>query len=169
MVDLHSTLDINAYKALGLKPPAKQAIKSWGQHLADTGASICLGGRTYLRSLGLSEEALTPCDMTLCGANNSSIKVLGALLIEFSRGPAAQNLSSKQIVYICDGVVGALLSLEACVDLGLVQEEFPNTAAAVQPNPCESNTGTSSAKNKDCDCKFPTIDRAPDVSAEIPI
>ena len=62
-----------------------------------------------MRSLGLCEEDLTPCDMSVCGANNSSIRVLGALLIEFSREQSNPNLVSKQIVYICDGVVGPYL------------------------------------------------------------
>ena len=48
MVELYSRLDMSAYKALGLKPPAKQVRVSGGQHLADTGASICLGGKSYL-------------------------------------------------------------------------------------------------------------------------
>ena len=67
MVRLYSRLDMSAYKALRLKPPAKQIMVSSGEHLADTGASICLGGRSYLRSLGLSEEDLTPCDMSMWG------------------------------------------------------------------------------------------------------
>ena len=53
MIELYSRLDMSAYKALGVKPPAKQSKMSWGRHLADTGASICLGGKEYLRSLGL--------------------------------------------------------------------------------------------------------------------
>ena len=68
MVRLYSKLDLSAYKALGLKPPAKQAKLASGQHLADTVASVCLGGRTYLRALGLSVDDLTPCDMSVCGA-----------------------------------------------------------------------------------------------------
>ena len=123
MVCLQSKLDMSAYKALGLKPPMKQAIPSVGHHLADTGASICLGGRSYLRSLGLTVADLTPCDMTVCGANNSNMSILGAVLIEFTSTPKH---TSKQIVYICEGVVGTLLSLEACIDLGLVEESFPN-------------------------------------------
>ena len=103
MIALHSRIDMSAYKALGLKPPAKQAKSSEGQHLADTGASICLGGKTYLRSLGLSEQDLTPCDMTVCGANSSNIQVLGALLVEFSHKqqlitPGVSQPTSKQIV-----------------------------------------------------------------------
>ena len=37
-VSLKSKLDMSAYKALGLKPPVRQANPSAGQHLADTGA-----------------------------------------------------------------------------------------------------------------------------------
>ena len=37
-----------------------------------------------MRSLGLSEEDLTPCDMSVCGADNANIVVLGVLLVEFS-------------------------------------------------------------------------------------
>ena len=116
MLALHTIIDMSAYKAMGLRPPAKQAKSSEGQHLADTGPSICLGGKTYLRSLGLSEQDLTPCDMTVCGANNINIHVLGALLVEFSHKdmpitPGVTQPTSKQIVYICEGVVGVLLSL----------------------------------------------------------
>ena len=171
MVRLNSRLDMNAYKSLGLKPPTKQAKISGGQHLADTGASICLGGKSYLRSLGLSEEDLTPCDMTVCGANNSSIQVLGALLVEFSLSPLnheprPSQPTSKQIVYICEGVVGALLSLEACIDLGLVQEQFPHITCV----PCENSSEASPSKKKDnCDCKCPLRSTAPDVPSEEPM
>ena len=161
VVQLYSRLDMGAYKALGLKPPAKQAKVSGGQHLADTGASICLGGRTYLRSLGLCEEDLTPCDMTVSGANNSNIKVLGALLVELSRGSSQGDLTTKQIIYICEGVVGALLSFEACVDLGLVRDDFPQT--------CVSVAGQGSRKNPDCECKCPVREEAPDVPVDMPM
>ena len=170
MVGLHSRLDMSAYKALGLKPPTKQAKSSEGHHLADTGASICLGGKTYLRSLGLSEEDLIPCDMTVCGANNSNIKVMGALLVEFSHihqpVTSIRPAISKQIVYICEGVVGALLSLEACIDLGLVEERFPHTSVST----CVSSSEASPPKKKaGCDCKCPLRSVAPDVPKEMPM
>ena len=161
MVELYSRLDMGAYKELGLKPPSKQIKVSSGQHLADTGASICLGGKSYLRSLGLSIEDLTPCDMTVCGANNSSIKVLGALLIEFSRGPGYNEPRTKQIVYICEGVVGALLSLEACMDLKLVNESFPQS--------CNSAAASSVGKKPNCDCKCPVRQMAPDPPTVLPM
>ena len=83
MVLVQAKVDQAAYTALQITPPPTLTRVSEGYHLADTGASICLGGRQFMRSLGLNEEDLTPCDMTVCGADNASIKVLGAVLIEF--------------------------------------------------------------------------------------
>ena len=56
---------------------------------------------------------------------------------------------SKQVVYICEGVTGALLSLEACIDLGLVSTNFPQP---FQTSSCES---VVDHKNLKCDCKCP--------------
>ena len=159
MVKLYSRLDMSAYKALGIKPPEKQFKVSLGSHLADTGASICLGGRGYLRSLGLSESDLTPCEMSVSSASNASIEVIGGLLIEFSTGENAKDPRTKQVVYICEGVTGVLLSLEACIDLGLVRNNFPNA--------CDSINQVSS-KKKDCSCKCPVRETAPDPPKDLP-
>ena len=124
MIDLYSRLDMNAYKALAIKPPDRQFRVSFGKYLADTGESICLGGKGYLRSLGLTEEDLTPCDMSVCSASNTNIHVIGALLVEFSRGTNKSDRTTKQIVYMCEGVRGVLLSFEACVDLVIEEDSI---------------------------------------------
>ena len=109
MILVQSRVDRSAYAALHISPPSHPVRVSEGNHLADTGASICLGGRQFMRSLGLYEEDLTQCDISVCGADNSSIKVLGAALVEFKCRESP--LTSKQVVYVCEGVAGALLSL----------------------------------------------------------
>ena len=63
----------------------------------------------------------------MCGADNSNITVLGAVLVEIKCRESP--LLSKQVVYVCEGVAGALLSLKACMDLGLVGQDFPNPAS----------------------------------------
>ena len=131
MVLVQSRVDLSAYTALQLKPPGRTTRVSVGYHLADTGASICLGGKQFMRSLGVSEEDLTPCDMSVCGADNSDIKVIGAVLVEFKCKVVPK--TSKQVVYVCEGVAGALLSLEACVDLGLVADNFPTPTIQHHP------------------------------------
>ena len=66
MVMVQSRIDLPAYMALQIRPPQTTTRVSEGQHLADTGASICLGGKQFMRSLGISEGDLTSCDMSVC-------------------------------------------------------------------------------------------------------
>ena len=68
--------------------------------------------------------------------------MLEALLVELSRGPRPTDPTSKQILYICNGVVGALLSLEACIDLRIVDEHFPSG--------CVSAMANNSGKKAEC-------------------
>ena len=158
MALVQARVDQVAYTALQITPPPTLTRVSEGYHLADTGASICLGGRQFMRSLGLSEEHLTPCDMTVCGADNASIKVLGAVLIEFYC--KATRLKSKQVVYVCDGVAGALLSLEACIDLGMVCEDFPLNKIGREG--CGVCSVAQQVKKEGCECKCPVRTLAPD-------
>ena len=167
MLLVQARVDHSAYDILHLEAPKTVTRVSEGYHLADTGASICLGGKQFMRSLGMSEMDLTTCDMSVCGADNANINVLGAVLVEF----AAKNtpLRSKQIVYICDGVAGALLSLEACVDLGLVNENFPQPTAQADCSAAQADCSAAQAgKKENCDCKCQVRSTAPDVPATIP-
>ena len=73
MVLVQAKADIAAYMSLQIRPPQSATRVSEGYHLADTGASICLGGRQFMRSLGLQEGDLTQCDLSVCGADNANI------------------------------------------------------------------------------------------------
>ena len=112
-----------------------------------------------MRSLGMSEEELTECDMAVVGADNVNIKVLGAILVEFSLRNGSSK--SKQIVYVCEGVAGALLSLEACIDLQLVSEKFPEPTAAQQCSAAQQ-------KKDGCPCQCPIREVAPVPPNQIP-
>ena len=147
MILVQSRVDRSAYAALQLSAPKGPIKVLEGYHLADTGASICLGGRQFMRSLGLCERDLTPCAIGICGADNSDINVLGAALVELKCKESP--LLSKQVVYVCEGVAGALLSLEACIDLGLVEGKFPHPATVRTCDAVKQQTKDG------CDCKCP--------------
>ena len=53
MVLVTAKVDKAAYTALQVKAPLSTTRVSEGYQLADTGASICLGGKQFMRSLGL--------------------------------------------------------------------------------------------------------------------
>ena len=94
------------------------------------------------------------------GSNASNINVLGAILVEF-QNKFNENIS-KQVVYICEGVSGALLSLEACIDLGIVNKNFPNE------NIQEECLTAKEGKKSGCDCTCPLRAIAPDTPEKIP-
>ena len=152
---LNAKVDIPAYLTLKIRVPNTPVRPAMGPCLADTGASVCLAGRSFMKSVGMSESHLTPCDMSVTGAKSSSIVVLGAMLVEFSTKDTGQ--TSKQVVYICEGVSGALISLEACIDLGIVNKNFPSLTKVDQC--CSAHIG----KKVGCDCNCPVRSTAPDV------
>ena len=72
-------------------------------------------------------------------------------------------LSCKQIVYICKGTNGALLSLEACVALWIVPKNFPSPGSAGLTPKEVAGAAVSDPerkpeqckKRKSCDCRCP--------------
>ena len=82
--------------------------------MADTGASITIAGMSFVRELGLREEDLLEPGLVITSADNSGIKVMGVALVRLS----TEEASTLELVYICRGTKGCLLSLEACMALG---------------------------------------------------
>ena len=160
-VTVQAKVDIPTYLTLKIRVPNVSVTPATGPCLADTGASICLAGKQFMRSLGLAEEHLSPCDMSVTGADSTNIAVLGAMLVEFSSQES--NFTSKQVVYVCEGVSGALLSLEACIDLGMVSDKFPHSFVSAE---CHSN---QEGKKAGCECACPPRSVAPDVPDLLPL
>lgn len=60
-------------------------------------------------------------DLVITSADNSRIQVEGVVLVELvNRGKSA-----LEMVYVCRGSKGCLLSLKAFIALGVVPEKFP--------------------------------------------
>ena len=160
MVMIRSELDKESYTAHQVGEPPVNSEVAQEKFLADTGASVCLAGTKYMRALGIKQEDLLKTDMCVRGAGNQKIEVLGVLLVSLSQPGSSSH--SKQMVYICEGVTGPLLSLEACQDLGLVDQDFPR-----QP-PTITVSLSQQGKESGCKCGCPVREVAPDAPAEIP-
>ena len=71
--------------------------------MADTGCQSCLVGIKAVSHLGLRAEDLIPVSMKMHAANNNSIKILGAVILQFSGKSASGNhMESRQITYVTD-------------------------------------------------------------------
>ena len=155
-------VDKLACKELGVRNMNVRTQETQDIGMGDTGASVCMGGKKTMRSLGLTEANLAKCDLRLYGADNSDIDLLGAVPVIITDSRTGQE--TRQILYICSKA-SLLLSLEACIDLGLVSPDFPSP----QPVQFVSNAAARSGKKQDCDCKCPVRETAPDVPTELPM
>ena len=94
--------------------------------MADTGCQSCLAGINAIKVLGLTEKDLIPVSMRMHAANNRGIKILGAVAITFSgESKSGLTLETRQITYVTDSTDKVFLSREACVELGMISQNFP--------------------------------------------
>ena len=113
------------YSQFGLEPP--QSTKTiQAPAMADTGCQSCLAGLIIIQRLGLGEEDLIPVTTQMHAANNNKIRILGAVLIEFSGTDAnGERFYTRQITYVTDSSDKLFLSREGCTKLGMIPESFP--------------------------------------------
>lgn len=162
MVKLKVRVDHEACKEHGIR--SMQSVRTHeiiDSGMADSGASVSMGGPKFMRSIGLSEADLAQSDLRLYGADDTVINLIGMVPVVIVDNKT--KTETRQFVYINVDASTLLLSLEACQDLGYVSDNFPDQGP--EPSQCAAKSG----KNPECDCKCPTRERAPDVPANIPI
>ena len=127
--------------------------------MADTGCQSCLASLSIVRRLGLSEADLIPVTTRMHAANNSGIRILGAIILRFTgTTEPGMNLETRQIVYVTNDSDRLFLSRETCKDLGIILERFPTVGEALvsQSNSTVTTlTGPVDHTNRQpkfCDC-----------------
>ena len=174
-------VDKGAIQELSMKSVNVRTKPLETQGMGDTGASVCLGGPSQLRSLGITESHLTKCDMVLYGADSSDIGLIGVIPVVIT--DRASGRQTRQFLYICKkSPRNMLLSLEACIDLGYVSPSFPSAQERQEQAVASHNDNDQSVnradiidqsvnragKKPDCDCNCPVRSTAPDVPTQLP-
>ena len=95
--------------------------------IADTGAQVCIAGRSLLRSLDISPRHLQASPRTVSHVAGGGVKLLGSLECNVTAG----TVTTSELVYIAEGVQRLYLSLGACKALRLVPQDFPRPAAGI--------------------------------------
>ena len=85
--------------------------------IPDTGAVVTCAGIALLHNLNLAPSILIPTSQSIVAANNKSLHVMGAIMVEIKAEKEGREKSTKQFCYICKEVTGLYLSLSACEDL----------------------------------------------------
>lgn len=113
------------YQALGIKPPSICKSVSVSV-IPDTGCQSCMAGLEFLSYLGVPRTSLIPVRLKMSAANKTDIAILGAVVVEFSGySLVGKPYATRQFVYITDATNRVYLSKEACADLGMISEHFP--------------------------------------------
>jgi len=87
----------------------------------DTCAQSCLWSKKEFLKAGFKERDLIPVSLGLNAANKSSIKIDGAILVRLNVKVDGQDNSCATMVYISPSCEGFFMSLEAMLDLDLLQ------------------------------------------------
>ena len=87
----------------------------------DSGASISLGGPKHLKLMGLNNENLIKCDKTVKAVGGFKLVCKGWVPVKVS----IDNMTTKEALYICEGINKLYLSKEACINLNILSQQYP--------------------------------------------
>ena len=79
-----------------------------------------IAGMSFIKDLGLSKLDLVPVHTQIKSANKSDICIIGAVIVEIKLWKA-----NTECFYVIDVVYRVFFSLEACMQLGLIDKLFP--------------------------------------------
>ena len=105
----------------------------------NSGATICLGEPKHLISMHLTKNNLVPSRKIIRTVRGFSLMCQGWLPVEF----VVRGKTTKQALYICKDIQWLYFSWAACINVGILHENFPNTLAnkhkevGPKPNKCE--------------------------------
>ena len=132
----------------------KIPIVATTEAMADTGCSTMVAGMSFIHSLGLWASDLLPVKADIRAANKSQIKIDGAVIVEIKLNDESDKLT-KQVVYITRATDRVFLNMEACIHLGIINPQFPNSGLIV-----------SGLTDEVCDC--PVRSEPPPLPTELP-
>ena len=102
-------------------------LKVWnGPGLVDSGAQLVVIGLSHLYGMGLSKKDLVPVNMKIKAANSGGLKLLGGVFLKISGySSSGKRWQTKQMAYCAEGCERLFLSKTSCVDLGILEQDFP--------------------------------------------
>ena len=115
--------------------------------MADTGCQSCLSGINLLAKLNIKTSDLLPVKTRMNAANKKPINILGATFLRLSaKNAQGETVETKQLTYITDETDKFFLSKEACKDLHMIADNFPNIGQI------NSITGKNKVSSRSCNC-----------------
>ena len=76
----------------------------------NTGAMVTCAGLALLHKLNMAQGALIPTSQSIVAANNKTLHILGAVMLEIRAEKEGNVKFTRQFCYICKDVTGKMLS-----------------------------------------------------------
>ena len=90
--------------------------------------ATCIGAG-QLSLLGIRRQDLLVPEMNLSAVNSTVINIVGITFLKLKGGKGASERTTRLMVYIVEEMDHLLLSMEACKDLGIIEEDFPKVGS----------------------------------------
>ena len=110
--------------------------------VTDTGCQTTTSGTEILKVLGISTSSLLKTRHSIIGITDNSLDILGTVLAKITH----KGKCTKQMIYIFSKPTGLYLSERACMDLQLIEEDFPSILRTM---PVKSQ---SQDDEEECEC-----------------
>ena len=83
-------------------------------------------GLKHLYGMGLTKKDLVPVNVKIKAANSGGLKLLGGVFMKISGySSSGKRWESRQMAYCATGCERLFLSKQTCVDLGILEQDFP--------------------------------------------
>ena len=163
-VNIDVAVSRTSYRELSLPEPRHHNSAPYTA-LPDTGAQVVVAGTGLIHVLGVKKHELIPVSQKILGANQGSLKLLGGILVDFSAvSKEGVTKVSKELCYIAEGVNRLLLSRRCCINLGIINKDFPSIGSnddKVTVNNCDQ-----AGEGGQCSC--PKRTATPPAPSQIP-
>ena len=160
-----------AYDKLDLPSPRNIDRHKTVSCLPDTGAQMVVAGPNQMHQLGITKRELIPLSNGVSSADNTGLGLLGGLLLNIE-GVSSQGkiITTKQLCYIAEGIDCLFLSKQACQQLGIVSQNFPQVGefSKTQKKLIIGAISTPPLEGSDRTCPCPARSLPPPVPTELP-
>ena len=118
-----------------------------------------------VHSLGITRRELIPVATNVNAAGANGLNLVGGMFITIASTDQEGNIrETRQMCYISEKIFVLYLSEQACKDLGVLQEDFPNIPTKVT----ETLASSSGTQTRTCSCPDRTPPPSPPSSLPYP-
>ena len=126
---------------------------------------MTVAGVNLVHSLGITRRELIPVATNVNAAGANGLNLVGGMFITIASTDQEGNIrETRQMCYISEKIFVLYLSEQACKDLGVRQEDFPNIPTKVAGTLASS----SATQTRTCSCPDRTSPPPPPTSLPYP-